>query len=323
MHKLLLAATFAAALATPAAAETAADFNLFVLENFHAVGADEEGRVAVGGDFYARNHSVGLLADYGAVNLVVGGDFDAKSGSAFGKTIVGVGGAISTDSSWAPSDIQPSGTPLPVDFGAEAIRLRDLSDTLASQAATGTTQYQYCNSCQITLTGGLSGLNVFTVDADKLALTNTFNIFLPSDGFALINVKSFTGSTAASFGNAGMFLNGAALGNCTTEAASRLFWNYAEATTLDFHGIAMNGSVLAPNADYIGRGGVILGQVVVKSFGNASLDNNMTQINQARDGTGLLTPPTSAAPEPGAWALLILGFAAAGGAIRRRRAFVA
>ena len=316
MRNLILAAAFAAAVAGPAAAETAADFNLFVLENFHAVGADEEGRVAVGGDFYARNHSVGLLADYSNVNLVVGGDFNAYGGSAFGDTIVG--GSIATDSTWSPSNIL-SGATSPVDFVAEGNRLRALTQTLADYADTGTTTYEYCNSCQITLTGALSGLNVFTVDGSLLALTNTFKIFLPDDGFALINVTG----TAGKFGNAGMQLNGASLGNYTTDAASRLLWNYADATTLEFYGIAMNGSVLAPNADYIGHGGVILGQVAVKSFGNASLDNNMTQINQAFDRTGLLAPPPSAAPEPGAWALMILGFGAAGAALRRRRLAVA
>jgi hypothetical protein len=33
------------------------------------------------------------------------------------------------------------------------------------------------------------------------------------------------------------------------------------------------------------------------------------------------TPPTGAVPEPGTWAMMILGFGAAGSALRRRRAF--
>ena len=297
--------------AAPAAAETAADFNLFVLEDFHAVGSDEEGRVAVGGNFYARGHSVGLLADHSLVNLVVRGDLDAKGGSAYGKTIVG--GDVSTDDTWTPSEILPAGTPLPVDFDAEADRLRALSQTLAGYEATGTTLYEYCGSCQITLTGTQSGLNVFTIDGAKLATTNTFNILLPEDGYALINVTGETGY----FANAGMFFNGQAIDLDHQDLGSRLFWNYAEATTLDFRGIAMAGSVLAPNAVYVGGPGVVFGQMVVKSFGGQ--DWNVTQINNVRDGTGLLNPPTPAVPEPGAWALMITGFGLAGAALRRRR----
>ncbi|MBL8771114.1 MAG: choice-of-anchor A family protein [Phenylobacterium sp.] len=314
MRKLTVVAALAAAVltTTSAAAETAADFNLFVLENFRAVGSDEEGRVAVGGDFYARHHSVGLLADPGDVNLVVGGNLDARSGSAYGKTIVG--GSVSTDASWAPSNILPGGTPSPVDFAAEAQRLRDLSDILAGYAATGTTSYQFCGACQITLTGGLSGLNVFTVDGARLATTNTFNIVLPSDGYALINVTGSTGK----FANSGMFFNGQFIDLAHQNLGSRLFWNYAEATTLDFRGIAMAGSVLAPDADYVGGPGVVFGQMVVKSFGGA--DWNVTQINNVRDGTGLFNSPPGAVPEPATWALMIAGFGLAGAALRRRYA---
>jgi choice-of-anchor A domain-containing protein len=317
MRKFIVAAGLAAALATPAAADTAADFNLFVLGNFHAVGSDEEGRVAVGGDFYARGHSVGLLADPVAVNLVVGGSLNAKNGSAYGQTIVG--GGVTTDDSWSPSNILPSGTPSPVDFAAEGQRLRDLSDTLAGYAATGTTDYLYCGSCQITLTGALSGLNVFTIDGAKLAATNTFNIYLPADGFALINVTGTTGK----FANAGMFFNGQAIDLAHENLGSRMLWNYADATSLDFRGIAMAGSVLAPNADYVGGPGVVYGQMVVKSFGGQ--DWNVTQINNVRDGTGLLNPPPpgGAVPEPATWALMIGGFGLAGSALRRRRAAAA
>lgn len=316
MRKLIIAAAFAAAVATPAAAETAADFNLFVLGNFHAVGSDEEGRVAVGGDFYARGHSVGLLADHGDVNLVVGGNLNAKNGSAYGDTIVG--GTVTTDSSWAPSNILASGTALPVDFAAEGERLRDLADTLQGYADTGTTTYQYCSSCQITLTGALSGLNVFTIDGSKLATANTFKIYLPSDGYALINVTGTTGK----FANAGMFFNDQFLDVSRQALGSRMLWNYADATSLDFRGIAMAGSVLAPNADYVGGPGVVFGQMVVKSFGGQ--DWNVTQINNVKDGTGLLNPPpTTAVPEPGAWLLMILGFGAMGATLRRRKAALA
>ena len=313
-HSILAAAVLAVAAALAplsAQADTAKDYNLFVLGAMSAQGSDTEGRVAVGGNASLQSYSVADKASASTVNLVVKGNLTANGGSTVGKTIVG---GTASYTNWSTAGLQPPGTPLPVDFPAEAIRLKDLSAALAGRAPNGSTAYQNwgapagSHGYQITLTGNNAGLNVFNVDGIKAFDANTFTINLAPGSTALINVTGFNDGLL----NMGLTINGT--------ASSNVLWNFADATSLSFRGVGMLGSVLAPNAAYTGSG-VINGQLLVGSY-TGSWAGGATQVNKVMYTGGLLDPVVrlqASVPEPATWAMMIMGFGFVGAALRRRR----
>ena len=117
-----VAAVAATALSLPLAAraDTAKNYNLFVLGDMNVHSSDVEGRVAVKGDTSLTSYSVGVKAPASSVNLVVGGNLSAHGGSTHGETIVG--GSTSYQN-WSTSGLQPVSTALPVDFAGEVVRL--------------------------------------------------------------------------------------------------------------------------------------------------------------------------------------------------------
>lgn len=299
-----------AALVMPAAyADTAADYDLFVLGDMHSVGSDTEGRVAVGGNAYLQNYSVGaVLQNPAGYSLVVGGNLTANGGSTNGGMVVG---GTSSFSSWSMAGLAPAGTALPVDFSAEAIRLKALSATLAGYTVNGTTSYQNwgapdgTHSYQITFTGANAGLNVFTVDGAKLSDGNTFTLDLAAGATALINVTGITNAISGGF----------AFGN-----PANVLWNFADTTSLSFKWTNMTGSVLAPKADYHGSA-PIAGQLIVGSF--TGQDWQVTQVNLGRFEGGLLDGGDAAmpsVPEPASWLTMLVGFGMLGTVLRRRSA---
>jgi choice-of-anchor A domain-containing protein len=311
MRRLVSAAVAAvlgtAAMAPAAArADAAADYNLFVLGDMNMHSSDVEGRVAVKGDASLASYSVGTSAPSSGVNLVVGGALTAHGGSTNGGTVVG--GATNYQN-WATTGLAAAGTPLPVNFATEVVRLDQLSILLATYAPTGKVDTVPWGG-QFTLTGASAGLNVFDMDGGLLSHTNTLTINLTPGSTALINVSG----TTDSFSNAGITIIGG--------DASDILWNFSDATTLSFSGISMLGSVLAPNADYLGGWGQLNGQLIVNSFSDT---RGATQINNVKFKGDLLgiTPgghPSIAGgvPEPATWAMMILGFGLVGASLRRR-----
>jgi choice-of-anchor A domain-containing protein len=304
-----IAVTVGSAALVPAVAQadTAANYNLFVLNNMTVNGSDEQGRVAVGGNASLTSHSVGALANPNDVNLVVGGNLTATSGSTVGKTIVG---GTASYTNWSTAGLQPHGTPSPINFATEAVRLDQLTDYLDTFAANGAINYQNfggSHGYQTALVGTNSSLNVFDLDGLKASETNTFTINIKPGSIALINVSGVNDVLS----NAGITIIGG--------DASDVLWNFYDATSLSFQSIGILGSALAPDANYAGTG-VIDGQLIVNSFSNY-YPWQATQVNDVMFSGDLLglTPPV---PEPAVWTMMIAGFGLAGGALRRRRSGV-
>jgi choice-of-anchor A domain-containing protein len=305
-HPIIAAAALAVtAFASAAQADTAKDYNLFVLHNMNAPSSDVEGRAAVGGNATISSYSVSAKSSASGVNFVVGGDLAAKGGSANGKVVVG--GTTNTSYVW--NNILPSSTPIPVNFNAEAARLGNLAKMLDGYTNTGTVNYvtyggANSHGTQITLNGNNAGLNVFDLDGAKLSDTNTFTITLKPGSTALINVSG----TSDLWSNAGLTIKGG--------DASSILWNFADATTLGFSNIGLLGSVLAPNANFVGSGGQINGQMIVGSFNGTTQVNNVSFVG---DLLGLTPTTTGAVPEPAVWVMMVGGFGLVGAMLRRRR----
>jgi choice-of-anchor A domain-containing protein len=310
------ATAFFAVVLTPVAAlaDGASAYNLFVLGNMNVSSSDTEGRVAVEGNATMSAYSVGAKAAANTVNLVVGGNLTAHGGATNGLTIVG---GTTNYQNWATTGLEPHGTALPVDFTTEGLRLTALSNLLDAYTPNGSVYIPPWGG-QYTLTGAATGLSVFDLNGATLSHTNTMTINLTPGTVALINVNG----SADSFSNAGITING---GN-----ASDVLWNFSDATTLSFSGISLLGSVLAPNATYLGGWGQLNGELIVKNFTDQL---GATQINDENPFAGSLLNLNplqnlgqnvqNAVPEPQTWALMMVGFGAVGAALRRRRRLMA
>jgi len=317
---LIAAALFALAAPAVASAETAADFNLFVLGDMKVRSSDTEGRVAVGGNANLDGYTIGLTTPSGT-DLVVKGSLKATGGSTYGDVRAGsLVGATGTpaDPSWSHGTITV-GAPT-VDFVAEGARLTALSSFLDTYANTGSALVEgdNCgngnNNCRVTFNATAAGLNVFDISSTILSDTNTITINLGAGSTILVNVS---GSSLQLDG--GMSVNG---GN-----SSQVLFNLSQATSFKNGNFGMMGSILAPTATVVGGGGQINGQVIVQSFTGDSwyqFAQGNTQINDVKFSGNLLTltPPTLV-PEPATWALMIAGFGMAGAVLRRKRALAA
>jgi choice-of-anchor A domain-containing protein len=296
-----LAVAISIAAAAPAAAgESVTDVQLYVLGDLTMNGDQLNQRAAVGGNATFTSTSISGAGSAYNSSLVVGGDLSYLNGGSI------TGGAQVGGANYAPSYMTVSAglASLPVDFDVENLRLKNLSANLAAQAATGVTELKWGSN--LYLTGSGSGLNVFTVDAATLAQASVIKTDLAPGSQVLINVV-------------GDVVN--LKGGLSFDDPSNVLWNFAGANQITAGGLNLSGSVLAPNAAFFGNYGSISGDLVVGSFkGAISLKGNGY-------GGDLLTPPTpplpgggvGAVPEPGVWALMILGFGAVGAMLRRRR----
>lgn len=309
MRKLLGVGAVAAVMVLPAVAmaDTASAYNLFVLGDMNAKWSDTEGRVAVKGSANLSGYTVGANASGSGVNFVVGQNLTENGGSTNGMTYVG---GTSSFTNFGAPDLTPPGTAIPVDFATEQSRLDALTTTLSNYADTGTVGTVPWGG-QFTVdaaTSGVGGLNVFSISGAALASSNTFTIDLAPGQTVLINVDGSADSMTGGL-------------NIVGGDASQVLWNFSDATTLSFANIALLGSVLAPNANYLGGWGQLDGELIVKSFSDTY---GATQINSGYNLVGdLMNPPTTGVPEPAAWALMILGFGAMGAMLRRRRRLAA
>lgn len=304
--RIFAAAFLATALvAAPAlAAESAADFQLYSLGDLTLQGNNISNRVAAGGNatFYSTSIS-GSTADDPA-SLVVGGNLNYYWGGSI------AGGALVGGSNNSPAYLPVSaGAALPIDFAAEAIRLKDLSTALAGETANGTAQVQWGG---LYLTGLDTGLNVFSISSSMLSQVTWISANIAAGSQVLINV---TGDTASLSGGLSFY------------DAPNILWNFSEATSITAGGVSLSGSVLAPYAAFQGNSGTISGDLIVGSF------NGAISFGSTGYAGNLLTPPVprpedtfspggvneSVVPEPGAWVLMILGFGAVGAMLRRRR----
>lgn len=301
------AATAALAFAAPAAAESAADYQLYVLRDLKLDGNAVNHRAAVGGDAKFTSSSLGGATSTNPYSLVVGGDLTYNSGGSINGGAL-VGGA---SNAFAYMPVTAGASVLPVDFDVENLRLKNLSATLGAMAATGTAEAKWGG---LFLTGLNSDLNVFTISSAMLSQATWFNVNIAQGSQVLINV---TGDNVKMTG-------GLNFGN-----ASNILWNFADANNIKAGNVSIGGSVLAPDAMFMGGGGTVSGNLIVGAF------NGAMSFGDAGYAGGFLTPPKIVAPpsppeglpgvglavpEPAVWALMILGFGAVGAELRRRRA---
>lgn len=295
---LLSAAVLAAALgsaasaAAPLGASTLLnDFNAVVFTN-GSTAHEIEGAAVIGGTFsgavlYSRP-TTGQPAGFGALTVfgaTSGGDIDINnSGDAYvagahGAKISFNGGGYIGAPSAAISDFV---TPLSA-----------LSTSLSKLSATGSLPAPGNNEV-IKAVPGANGIAVFDVSASDLA-------HIPSYGLQL------NGASTVIFNVSGATVDFDANDETGTTGADNIIWNFYQATSVDLQ-TDIAGTVLAPLA-HVANGGQIDGVLVADAWtGDGELHDWAF--------TGPLPPSV---PEPGVWAMLLVGLAALGAALRGRR----
>lgn len=230
----------------------AANWNVLVRQNFTGINSDVEGRVAVGGNLDVQNYSIASkMNGFTGTALQVDGDFKWNNGQVFfGDARTGDATPTTSGFTVLNGSLLPLGGPSFIPAAMNDLSVR--SNFWTTLPVNGTTNFQFGG---LTLSGGTGDLRVFNVSGSNLAAANSFTINAPSTATVIVNVSG----TSTQFKNAGFSLQGGVSG-------SKVLLNFSQATSLEFGGIGIFGSVVAPNANVTFNNGQINGQLVANSF---------------------------------------------------------
>jgi choice-of-anchor A domain-containing protein len=260
--------------------QAAEDFNVFIIGDSTLPSADTQGRLAIGGNAYISNYSVGdqLLPDASRIDLLVGGNLEFPSGAVLsGRTVYG-GALAKTDAASSYGGFQQENQSS--FFSSATNAVRGLSVQLGAMQINGVVSMDFTGGSKsfTYLTGTNSQVNVVAIDTDDLERTHTLIIAAPASSTMLVNVYG----EEAVFASMGMQLTGI--------TKDSILFNFVDAKKLYMSNIAIESSVLAPLAQVTFAAGQLNGQFVGGSFyGQGQFNNNPF--------TGCLpTPSTSSTP---------------------------
>lgn len=354
----VLAAAVTPALASGSATQGLTDLrqvNLFVSGNLRGGGQDVEGKAFIGGNLSAGTFngadSHGPFAASALPSLTVGGNvggnvninnFNSDAPGFLGANIGGSGGTYSINGGGSKlyvggtvgnynangATFQQHVAGLQSSIASQTVTIladiKSLSTVLAALATTTGSSYNNSNQNNdiFTAVDGGKGYAVINITGGQSAFNSAsnFNYSIPTvagGGFlpTIVNISGSKDYTLNANSNLSQY-DGAVL------------FNFVDAKTITFNR-QVNASVLAPLAT-ISNSTPIEGSVAVANFvqggevhlgtflGQGLLDGS--NLDPARGlEKSLASAPVNAVPEPASWALMILGFGLAGGALRRRR----
>lgn len=263
----------------------AANYNVFVFNDFTGSNSDIQGNLAAGGDVNVSNYSVAssitgnpaqspdparLVAD-GSLTATNGGVGSGQNGAVYTH-----GATMSGFTATGGSFVQNL-----VNFSNAASQYQSLSTAWSALSANGVSSSLYGT---LSLTGANAGLNVFTLNGSTLTNTNTVNINVPSNATVLINVSG----SNETFQNGQIFLTGV--------DPTHVIYNFYNSNSLNLAGSKNPmGSILAPWAAVTGGYGQMFGQLIANSF-NGNIEFHNYAFAGTVDGGG------SKVPEPaGIW----------------------
>lgn len=278
---------------------TAADYSVFVREDYTAVNTQLEGRLAAGGNANVSNWAVGVAGspDSGRLDMIVGGDLAVGGNAQIPNGSATYGGSLSGS---LPS---PNGTVTradpPFSFDEEMTAQEVRSDALGRLDANGTVSGPAYGALE--LVGSDAERNVFTIDATTLQTAQRILIRAPPGSTTVINV---TGSAYGSAIDVQLvsveFWNGSSYQQLGDDPGAELnalrdatLWNFPQATAVQIGpGVAWQGSVLAPHADVrLESNTQLYGQVIGRSLAGSGTVRD-------RHFAGCL-PPVDPEPDPG------------------------
>lgn len=236
------------------------NFNAVIFGNLAANDGDIEGRLAVNGNLNAPNtYSVGIAPDGrsttpGTDNLVVNGTFTSTDNWSmegnFVYNILGAGSALPTHE--VGTGTNRGGVVDHIKFGSLQTHFENVSTTLAGKTATGSVVYTtFDDNIDILLTGTSDRLNVFEVTLPTDKQFDIRIVDVPSTSEVLINVI-----------NLDVVIKGGSVTKDVVLRANTLF-NFPNAASIKMENFALEGALLAPNADFWGSLGNVNGPTVI------------------------------------------------------------
>ncbi len=244
----------------------ATDFNLVAFNDIDVFNSDVEGRVAVGHDAAVKSYGMGdkLTNSHGTRDdLIVGHDLAFQYGQVFNGNIVHGNSGI-LDGVGTPNGTSRQQANV-LDFAAMSTDLTAKSALWGAEAPNGRTWERHDN---IYMRGMHPTLDIFTLTPAQLDGAKSITLKVPATATVLINVPGGT----ADIKNLGLRLVGA---DC-----DRLVWNFPDATEVNVSGVGLEGSFLAPHAQFNFNNGQIEGTVIADSFaGNGELHLCPSHIN--------------------------------------------
>lgn len=313
----------------------AADYNVFVRQNFTVTGSDTEGKVAIGGNLIVQGqYNFGVMSkDNAAPEVVVGGNV-SKTGE--GALVVHQGAehqygqlVYQGQMSGSLSGGSASKTnQLPVNFNSAFNHLDNLSATLAAQTTPSVQINRDSQNRILTFTPAkANGDNVYVFNLTQEDYQNfnqikVDNRYISKDALIVFNLSNPTGVAGPSWqqnrcvaGQTSCFeLSNKhfSIGDMDNLGAGRnlidqhLLFNFAGISDLKVTG-SVFGSILAPSSNIVSTGGVIWGQVIANSWTSHGWPNGgaATQVNWSALKVPPGGSPQVSAPSP-FWLLLLL-----------------
>jgi choice-of-anchor A domain-containing protein len=232
----------------------ARDYSIFMLGDISlgSNGFTSEGSIASAGNIVLNSgYNIGNSKSSTDDVLIAGNRIDIKTngGTIHGNVVYGISKEI-------PDYTNIKGTVrqgLPINFNATRDQLYNLSSSLAALTVEGSTISEN-GGTKIKLTGINTKLNVFRVSGFDLNNTTNIDINVPKESTVIINVSG----SSIILGNAGISLNGV--------PSNHIIYNFEEATTLNFSGIHLEGTFLAPKAAFTLSNGSYVGNYIGASL---------------------------------------------------------
>jgi len=219
---------------------------------------DIGGRLAVGGDLSLNGFSIagGVASSSTQPSLVVGGNIVSIGGGSIGSSSSNNYGVyVGNKAPGVPTYLNLNKVSYsPVDFAAERTYLTILSQQLKARAATGTVSVQWNT---VTLNGSNSDIEVFNLTAGQVvsSLTLALSNIKPT-ATLILNIAS-NSQRQVLFGISAWGLQG---------RQTKVLYNLPDADVLNFTGVGVLGSVLAPLACVTNSNGHLEGTIIAASW---------------------------------------------------------
>lgn len=306
----------------------AANYNVFVKENFTAETADTEGVAAIGGNLIINGgYDFGYVTSNGnAASVTVAGNVQ-KTGSGwlnvyngaqvkgtltYGGTLTNTGGG-----NVGAAAIQKQASS--INFASAFTQLEQLSATLAGMTAPVVTTRDTQNGVLTFKPSAVNPSNVYVFNVTQADMNNFHTIKVDNSNISKDALIVFNMSNAAGVAATKYTANAkCAAGNTSCFSLTEMAYQVGNQSTnsghtsmdnkilFNFNGIndlridsSIYGSILAPKAAISAKGGVIWGQVMAKSWsGNQQV--NWNALTLPNDQPKVSAPPV--------WIALLLPF---------------
>ncbi|MFW9259735.1 choice-of-anchor A family protein [Nostoc sp. CALU 546] len=261
----------------------ASDYNVFVLGDISQQYTDIEGKLAAGGNVNFVGGLGSRLSGNSGNVVVAGQNLSLSNGQVYHGNAVYGGSANVSGNVGFPQGTLSQGNP--IDFDAAGKELRSLSEYLATLTPTGNTTVQPWGA--INLSGSGTAFNVFNLAGSSVSKTNYFEIKGDANSTIVVNISG----KDVSLQNFGF--------NIIGTNKQKVIYNFYEATNLTASGIGIEGSILAPLANFNFNNGQVNGNVVVASLtGNGESHNYLFNGDLPDVPTKYYTQPPTPAPTP-------------------------